>query len=428
MTKQETTLSSRLVSQSLWLLIARVGAQTCAVIVTYLLARRLSMSEFGEYAFIAAAILIGNTLTTFGSDMHLIREIAAKNEFSLLSPALTLQLALSVLFIVFVFILSPLLPNQTSESLSALRIYSLALIPLAFFTVFTSALRGGKKMELYAFLNFTISILQAITIFVLFRRGSGIVTLAYLLLGIQTAGTIAAGILCAANFQGFWRALRFSLRESFSLFMDCIPMAIIAALGIVYQKLSLTMLSLLGSSSMAGLFSASARVIEAARLSHFAVLTALYPAMASANAERDSITTFKRSFATLFALAVVITLTVFVFAQPVMNIFFGLEYQSSIPVLRVLSLAILPYTVNSYLSLRFLAEKREKDLMRVLFVSLIVLLLSNLWLIPRAGVIGASWASLIAETLQTCLLVLEWRTRARYLHERGSHELPNPSR
>ncbi len=59
---------------------------------------------------------------------------------------LTLQLVLSFIFIGFVFLFAPYLPNQTTESVLALKVYSLALIPLAFFTVVTSVLRGAQKM------------------------------------------------------------------------------------------------------------------------------------------------------------------------------------------------------------------------------------------------------------------------------------------
>src|SRR5436190_122716 len=123
-------LFTKLARNSLWLLIARVGAQASMVIVTYLLARRLGTAGFGEYAFIATAIVIGNALTTFGTDMYLIREIAAKSDFSELTSVLVLQLVLSCVFIGFVFLLAPYFPNQTAESILALKIYSFALIPL----------------------------------------------------------------------------------------------------------------------------------------------------------------------------------------------------------------------------------------------------------------------------------------------------------
>jgi O-antigen/teichoic acid export membrane protein len=422
------TLLARLARNSLWLLTARIGAQVCAVIVTYLLARRLSLAEFGEYSFIAAAILIGNVLTTFGSDMYLIREIAAKDDLSLLSPALSLQLILSVVFIVFIFAVSPRLPNQISEGISALRIYCFALIPLAFFTVFTSALRGRQKMGVYASLNLTVSILQVVAIWIFMQSGSGIVTLAYLLLVIQSAGTVAAGIFCSTSIPGFWGVLRIAPSKMTRLFIACFPIAVIAALGIVYQKLTLTLLSLLGSASLAGLFSASARVVEAARMGHFAALTALYPAMANENTKKDSLITFKYSFQLLLLASCALVAVLYFLAIPIMEIFFGENYQSSAPVLRVLSFTLLPYAINSYLSLRFLVEKREKELMRATFLSLIILLLSNLWLIPRAGVLGAGWASLISEIIQLGLLWFEWRSKRIPFHKGASHELSDPSR
>ncbi|MFN8402993.1 MAG: hypothetical protein U0V48_05495 [Anaerolineales bacterium] len=92
-------LISRLARDSLWLLTARIRRKRHSVIrhLTHR-AARLGAEGFGEYAFISALILIGNVLTTFGSDMYAIREIAAKNDFSEASSVLALQLFLSCLF------------------------------------------------------------------------------------------------------------------------------------------------------------------------------------------------------------------------------------------------------------------------------------------------------------------------------------------
>ena len=421
-------LDMPLVRNSSWLFVARVGAQICAVVVTYLLTRRLSLAEFGEYSFIAAAILIGNTLTTFGSDMYLIREIASKDDYSLLSPALTLQLVFSTAFIFLVFVFSPHLPNQTSESIFALRVYSFALIPLAFYAVFTSAFRGAQKMDSYALLNLLVSILQVAAIYWFLESGSGIVTLAYLLLGVQLMATAAAGLFCAATIPRFLTGWQFSGNKIRGLLIACLPIALIAVLGILYQRLSLTMLSLFGSASIAGLFSASLRVVEATRMGHFAVLTAMYPAMANSNEKKDSSESFGRTFMLLLAMAVVINAILFAFAKSIIAVFFGVEFQMSVASLRILSLAISPYTVNSFLSLRYLVDKREKDLMRILSMSLTLLFLMNIWLIPRFGLIGASWASVSAEVIQAAIMFSFWRLKTNSLQKGRSHELSNPSR
>lgn len=421
-------LFARLARNSFWVMIARVGAQVCTVITTYLLARRLSVAGFGEYSFLAAAILIGNLLTTFGSDMVLIREIAAKSELSRLSPALILQLGLSCLFILFVFLFAPYLPNQTSESLPALRVYSLALIPLAFFTVFTSALRGWQRMDSYALLNLAVAGTQVIAIALFVPQGTGIVSLSRLLLVIQIAAATLAGMLCALSIPGFWRGWRFSLHETASLIVMCVPVAGIAILGSLYQKSSLLMLSSLGGASMAGWFSAAARAAEAARIGHFSAFTALYPAMANAGAQKDSFKTFRFSWLMLIVLAAVLAALLFLFAKPLVALFFGREYAPSIPVLKILSLTLIPYSVNSFLSLALLAAKEEKVLLRALLVSLTILLLMNLWLIPGAGQIGAAWAILVAEIVQSGLLLFEWKAGNFFLQKGMSHELPDLSR
>jgi len=426
------SLFAKLARHSLWLLLARVGAQASMVVVTYLLARRLGIAGFGEYAFIATAIVIGNTLTTFGSDMVLIREIAAKSDFSELASVLILQLVLSFLFIGFVYILAPYLPNQTSESVLALKVYSFALIPLAFFTVFTSILRGVQKMNAYALLNFIIPVLQVIAIFVFIQHEANIAILAYLLLGIQTLAAILSGVFCFTSFPGFWRGLRFSVDKLFSFFMACLPIALIAILGILYQKLSLTMLSFLGPASTVGLFSAAARIVEAARMGHVAVFTALYPAMANADQNKTFPKAFRLSWFLLLAIAAGSSVLIFFLAKPIVSIFFGSKYQLSIPVLKVLAFTLIPYTVNTYISLEFLAKKRERIVVQILSVSLLMLLMLNIWFIPNAGQVGASWAILIAEVVQAVLFLLAWMSspfhQSDTVHAKGVlHELSDLS-
>ena len=173
---------SRLTLNSLWLLLARIGTQVGMALFTIILARQLGSSVFGEYTFIASLIVIGNVVTTFGTDMLLIREIAAGDRLSDLFSALLIQILLSAIFIAVIAIVSSHLPNLDQEAVIALRIYSFSLIPLAFFTVFTTILRGKQHMVAYALLNLALMILQLAAIFWLRLHGGGIIILAILLL------------------------------------------------------------------------------------------------------------------------------------------------------------------------------------------------------------------------------------------------------
>ena len=59
------------------LFVGRVAAQGLAVVMTVVLAARLGVTGLGEYALVSAVVFVANVATTFGTDMVLVREIAA---------------------------------------------------------------------------------------------------------------------------------------------------------------------------------------------------------------------------------------------------------------------------------------------------------------------------------------------------------------
>lgn len=402
-------LLKKLAQDSLWLLIARIGAQGSMVIVTYLLARHLGAIGFGEYSFMAAMIVFGNVLTTFGSDMVLIRQIAPNGDLSDMPSVLALQLGMSCLFIGAILLFAGFLPDRTSDGFLAVRVYSFALIPMVFYTVFTSLLRGLQKMTTYAWLFLGIALIQVLAVVVFVQRGVNIVELACLLLGVQIVGAVIAGVLCLP-FISKVATWTFSLDRLISVFVICQPVAFIAILGIIYQKMSLAMLLFLGSASLVGLFSAAARVMDVTRIGHFALFTALYPMLV--NTDSKSQRTIKFLWFFLLIISIAGSLLLFMLAGFIVDVFYGAAYQLSIPVLKILSFALLPYTINSFLSLLFLANKREKTVLYILGVSVFSLLVLNVWFIPIAGYIGAAWAVLIAECIQAILFLWTWLNKS----------------
>ena len=117
-------LLRRLSLNTLWLLLARLGSHGLMVLFTLIVARSLGEAGLGEYALMVAVVFLGNALTSFGTDMYLVREIAARRALSLLPPALLLQGALSALLISAIFLLPPQLPHQRPEAALALRTYT----------------------------------------------------------------------------------------------------------------------------------------------------------------------------------------------------------------------------------------------------------------------------------------------------------------
>lgn len=395
-----------LAKNSLWLFAARLGTQGAMVLFTIILARRLGSTGFGEYAFIAAIIFVANMLTTFGTDMSIIREIAAHDNLSQLPATLFIQLVISCVLIALIWFTAPYLPNQSAESILALRVYTFALIPLAFFTVFTTALRGRQQMDAYTWLNLIGSFSQLALVFFFIKPNASIVTLAYLLLFNQLFVSLIGAMICRNQIQGFWHGWKFSAKDISILLSASSPLAVLTVIGMTYQKLSVTMVSMMSGAIMTGLFSVSQRAVEAAKTGHIAIFTALYPAMA-----QDKDESFRLPRILLLVGAGIGAATLSALAKPLVQSLFGAEYEASVPALQILAWILIPYTVSTFLTLKFVALKKETPVLRASFVSLILLVALNLYWIPRASLIGASGSALSAEIIQACLLLMQWRLK-----------------
>ena len=411
----------RLGKNSLWLLAARIGAQALAL-ATLLLARKLGSTGFGEYVFFTTIIFIANVLTTCGTDMYFIREIAARDDLSRLPAALWIQLLLSAFLIAGALAAAPLLPNQSADSILALQIYSLALIPMSFSSVFATALRGKQRMDLYALLNFCGGFMQFLVVWFFMLDGQGVVTLAFLLLWMQF---IMAGVsfrMCLSHVDGFWQDWHFRWPDVRAVFLASASLGLLGLLGMVYQKAGVLLLSSLSGAALTGLYASALRVVDAAKLVHFATLTALYPLMARS----ESSGMVQLSLKLLLAWALALAVGLSVLAAPMVHLLFGEQFTPAAPILRILAWTLPPYTVSSFLSLAFVARNRPRAVGWALTVSLFGLALFSCYWIPAYGLTGAAWATLTAEIIQAVLLIVQVPKLSSLIKKRNSHELSKP--
>jgi O-antigen/teichoic acid export membrane protein len=209
-------VARRIRLNSIWLLLARLITQAELIVFTVLVARSLGVSGFGQYAFVAALIFLGNVATTFGTDTLLIREVARNRQAAdgLIPAALWLQLLLSAVWLIIVAFGADVLNDQSPEVGAALKVYSLSLIPLAFFTVFTAVLRAHERMDLYLLLNGIVALIQLAGAWWVLQQHGGLLSLVMMLNIVQLSAAIIAGVLCRGSLPAFrfhWSVTRSQL-------------------------------------------------------------------------------------------------------------------------------------------------------------------------------------------------------------------------
>ncbi|MBL8049960.1 MAG: oligosaccharide flippase family protein [Anaerolineales bacterium] len=379
--------------------LSRFASQIVAILSNFILARALGVSGFGEYAFVSAIVLIGNAVTTFGTDMVLIRKISAEKDYSGLSNSLVLQLIISFILIFCVFIFSS---SQT------LRLYIFSLIPLSFFTISTIALRGSHNINLFSILHFAFSFFQFISACLVYLLDEKISQLVLLLLLAHVLSAFVGVLFCFSKIPNFIIFQKPSREKIIDLMQISFPLAIIGSLRLIYERLSLTVFPFLTNLFYAGLFSASMRVLDAIKLGYISALTPIYPEMS-----RDkNFLSLQTGLRLLLLSSIFLSLTIFLLARYLIVFLFGTEFESATISLQIMAWILPFYVVVSYYSLGFLAIELEKPVLLSLSASLFGLMTMLIVLTQAYGLVGGAVAVLSAEMLQASLLFIQWRKYA----------------
>ena len=407
--------AKRLGANTIWLLLGRAGSHVLAILVTILIARRLGEAVLGQFAFVTTVLFVLNGVSTLGTDVLLVREIAAKRSFAAFPGALMIQLGLSTVMIVIVLFASPFLSSELGEANLALRVYSLALFPLAFYTVFGAALRGKERMALYSLVNLLAGLLQVIVIWLFVRPETDIVDLSILLLSIQLlAGLLTVGLafFSLAGLKAIWNSKRTPV---LNVVKAGAPIALFGLLATVYQRTSLYLLATMEGPSTTGWFSAALRVVEAPKFLHVSVLGALLPMMSQTHALslcsrklKDFSKIFSITWISLLALSTLAAALLFAFGSPIISMLFGERFGPSVEVLKILSWGLIPFTVSQYLGVRLLAAGRERQIVIALGIGLAALVILSLAWIPTWGSTGAAWAAVAAESVHAIIYLFLW--------------------
>lgn len=377
---------------------SRFGSQILAVVSNFILARALGVAGFGEYAFVIAIVLIANAISTFGTDMVLIRRISAEKDFTDISTSLAIQLFISSIFIFCILIFS---------SSSALRIYIFSLIPLSFFTIATIALRGSQNIDLFSVLHFVFSLLQFICACLVYIFQQNIFQLILFLLASHIICACFGLFFCFKKIP-FFIFTKTSLQKIVDLIRASFSLAVIGSLRLIYEKISLTIFLFFTDLFLAGLFSASLRVTDAIKLGYISVLTPIYPEMA-----RDKrFVSLQTGLCLLLVSSIIISLTIFLLAKYLVTLLFGDEFASATLSLQIMVWMIPFYVMVSYYSLGFLALELEKPVLLSLGASLLGLLTMLVVLSQLYGLVGGALAVLSAEIIQASLLFMQWRKYA----------------
>jgi len=358
-------------------------------------ARIAGREVWGDYSTAYTFVLIAATLAPWGLVGLLPRKIARDHSEAgrIWINASMIVLCVSLVTTI-VMLLATYLLNYPSNVQNLIYLgLLLVLLPSTEATLFETMIQGLERMEWIVFVRLPATFFRVAASIYLLAQGYPIAILFVLL-------SIYYTINCLLYFTIFKRRipelhLRPNLNSIQELFVQAFPFFIIVSTTESFKQVDRIFLSKYWGTDAVGIYATGSMFIQLLYMLAPALMGALFPGLSRAYI--SSQVRFSYLVSWLFKLLTVAIFPVMLFtisfASQMTLLVFGQEYLSSIIVLQLMALGILPSFLSRFLYRVTVASNNERLAIYVAVVGNMANLLLNVVLIPRYGIIGASIAT-----------------------------------
>lgn len=374
---------------SRWIGLLMAGA------ASVMLTRALGPERLGEYAVIYSYLALFGMLSSFGIGPILTREAAQNREDagSIMFTGMCLATGFAITTGVLALAISPLLHlnGKLFPLLAIAAVEIFLLVPVSLSTVIFQV----DQKQWYSS-GFSI-IRQAIFLSIVFAVYLLGAPLLYVILGRLAAAGIEAGL-------NFWNAQkllgphrRFLSPVARRLIHGGFVLSAVTIASTIYLRIDQVMLHAMAGDFVLGHYAAAVRVSELFEALPAAFGSALFPLLCISLADAPR---FRRHIDIGFRYMVLagagLSVVCCLGARPIMHLYGGAKYSGSAPLLAVLVWSEIPIFFASTFANGLLASNLQNWVLWPTVAGAALNVGLNLYLIPRWGALGASWATVIA--------------------------------
>jgi O-antigen/teichoic acid export membrane protein len=364
------------------------------------LLRHLGVQDFGRYATISAIVAIAGSLTdaglvVVGQREYVLRTTAA-GQRELLADVLGIRLVLTPLAVLlsaaFVAV-----AGYGGELVAGALVAGVGLVIANVAISLTLPLSATLRLGWVTAVDVARQAGIAVGVLVLVAAGAGLLPF----FGVQVlAGAAALAVTLVALRAGERARPSFAWARWKPLMLAAAPIALSLVLNVIYLRVLLVMLSLIGTETETGLFAASFRVVEVLMGIPILMVGAAFPILVQAGADdtdRLAYALRRLTEASLLA-ATGLVLVLAIAAGPVMDVLGGSAYEGAARVLRLQCFVLIPAFLTQVAAFGLVSIHRQGALATINGVALGTVLVLGAVLIPGSGEMGAATAAVAGES------------------------------
>lgn len=369
--------------------------------------RVLGAEKFGLVSFAAAFTAYFSILIDYGFNFSAARSISINRN----NPAKASQIITSVILIkVLLFFISALLflviifsvdffsGEKELYFYSSIAVIGTLLTPLWYF-------QGTERMIVIAGIAFFVKIILVVSIFTLINESSDYKIYALL----NSSSTLTIGVISflfvSNNFilhnKKSAAILLDELKEGSILFLSNLSINL-------YTVSNTFILGLFAPPVIVGYWSAADKIRMAVQNILLPVTQGLYPHLSKLFSEsfEMALQFIKKSFWIIALLSLISSVLLFLFAEPLVQIILGVEFLSSVYILKIISFLPFIIILSNISGIQVLLNlKGSKEFTFTVLIAALFNIVFSLIIVPKRLAIGTALSILITEVIVTSLML-----------------------
>jgi O-antigen/teichoic acid export membrane protein len=388
-----------------WLLSEKILRMTVGLFVGIWVARYLGPEQFGLFSYAQSFVALFSAIATLGLDGIVIRELVKdeNQRDKLLGTAFVLKLAGAILVFSLLTFSVFVQSNNFQTNLLILIIASATVFQS--FNVIDFYFQSKILSKFVVYTNVLSLLLSSIIKVILIINESSL--LAFACVVFFDSLVLAIGFIYF-YFQNKLSIFgwQFDKKWAKSLLQDSWPLILSGIAVSVYMKIDQIMIKEILSTVEVGYYAAAVRLSEAWYFVPVVITSSLFPAIL--NSKKRDTKLYNSRLQYLFDLMVLMSITVAILvmfsSELVIALLFGNEYAQASTVLIIHIWAGLFVSLGLCRSKWILAENLQKYTVLFLGGGLLVNVVGNYLLIPKFGINGAAYATLLAQGIGTLII------------------------
>ncbi|MFO7662939.1 MAG: flippase [Chloroflexota bacterium] len=392
----------RLLSNTALAFAANVVVKASTSILFILIGRNLGPTDSGIFSLGTTFFTIVFGLSALGLHELLVREIAPRREESAhyLINFLGLRLISTLLvYLALVLALRFVLP-YSPQTEQVILILALAAIPEAIFSICAALFEAHERLAVPTLAAIVNSVIKIAGGFWLLRTGAGVVEIAWLMVIAGVTSLVVFPPALIGLFRGMSPRTRRlpDVRFGLAQLRRTPGFFAIHLFSLLDYQTDAFLISLFLSETDLGYYSAALTITLAISLMSFAVRAAIYPVMAryAREAPDKLVLLYSKANQYLIALSLPIAAAVCLLAEPIISLIFGESFLPAVPALQISVWAAVFLLVNVPNARLLLIDNRQHAAAWLTGISMTTNIVTNLFLIPVLGIVGAAIARVLA--------------------------------